>query len=301
MRVEGRALTPQAIVSDAQLRLELDWQRLTRLEEDVRGSDKTGLRARWEFGCYLRDEVPRGAGGRGRVGPLAAIATELGVSERELRYRRQFAERFPTEEKLGNALPSFSSWYEVVTEALTPKRQPRELGPPPALPVGVFPILYCDPPWRYEHSETPKLRAVENHYPTLSLEEIKALEVPAADDAVLFMWATAPKLDAALAVLASWGFEYRTSMVWVKDRIGMGYYVRNKHEHLLIARRGEGPVPAETTLPASVLIAKRGRHSEKPEEFYEVIEQLYPGWPKVELFARDTRSGWESWGNEVAA
>ncbi len=165
---------------------------------------------------------------------------------------------------------------------------------------GSFPVLYCDPPWRYEHMATPDLRAVENHYPTLLLDEIKSLEVPAADDAVLFLWATNPKLADALEVVAAWGFEYRTCMAWVKDRIGMGYYVRQQHELLLIARRGGFPVPAEEDRPASVVQAPRGRHSAKPPVFYDLIERMYPGYSRVELFARNERPGWVSWGNEVA-
>lgn len=280
--------------------LVLDWGYLAGLEQSVKGSEGTGIRARWEFGCYLRDHVPRGFGGRGKVGPLAAIAEELLVSERELRRRRQFAEEYPTEEKLGHVMSEFGSWLEVVTEALGTPRKPRELPPPPELPDGIYPVLYCDPPWRYEHASTPN-RAIELHYPTMTLDEIKELPVPAADDAVLFLWATSPKLEESLEVVNAWDFNYRTCMVWVKDRIGMGYYVRQQHELLLICRRGEAPLPDETALPPSVIHAPRGRHSEKPGEFYEIIERLYPGYDKVELFARAGREGWAAWGNEAVA
>jgi N6-adenosine-specific RNA methylase IME4 len=194
--------------------------------------------------------------------------------------------------------PGFWTAYATVTGEKAP-RVPRELPPPPALPAGAFPVVYCDPPWRYEHASTPS-RAVENQYPTLALDQIKALDVPAAPAAVLFMWATSPKLEEAIQVVNAWDFTYRTCMVWVKDKIGMGYYVRQQHELVLIARRGDMPLPDETSLPPSVIHAPRGRHSEKPSEFYKIIEQLYPGYPKVELFARSSREGWEAWGNEIA-
>jgi N6-adenosine-specific RNA methylase IME4 len=169
------------------------------------------------------------------------------------------------------------------------------------VPVGEFSVLYADPPWRYEFSETDT-RAIENQYPTLPLEDILALAVPAAEDCVLFLWATSPKLADSLEVVDAWGFTYRTCMVWVKDKIGMGYYARQRHELLLVAVRGEPGVPAEADRPDSVIASPRlARHSGKPEAAYELIERMYPDRPRCELFARNTRAGWASWGNEVAA
>jgi N6-adenosine-specific RNA methylase IME4 len=163
---------------------------------------------------------------------------------------------------------------------------------------GLYPIIYADPPWRYEHAVTES-RAVENHYPTMTLEALCRLQIAAADDAVLFLWATSPKLSEAFQVINAWGFEYRTSMVWVKESIGMGYYVRGRHEFLLIARRGNMPVPEPEGRPDSVVEAPRGRHSAKPEVLYDVIERMYPKFPKLELFQRTPREGWHGIGNEL--
>lgn len=164
--------------------------------------------------------------------------------------------------------------------------------------LGPFDVLYADPPWRYEFAETDN-RAIENHYPTMDLQGICNLKPPVMDNAVLFMWATATKIDEALEVIAAWGFDYKTSMVWVKDKIGMGYYVRNQHELLLIAKRGDIPVPAPDCRPSSVVEAPRLEHSRKPDEFYELIETMYPGRVYGEMFARRPRAGWGSWGNQV--
>lgn len=163
-----------------------------------------------------------------------------------------------------------------------------------------YPVLYADPPWRYEHCETES-RQVENQYPTLSLDEICSQPVSklATLDAILFLWATSPKLAEAMQVIDSWGFVYRTCMVWVKDKIGMGYYARQKHELLLIATRGELPVPLPENRPMSVVVAPRTEHSEKPEEFYSIIEKMYPELERKELFARKERKGWSSWGNQI--
>jgi N6-adenosine-specific RNA methylase IME4 len=88
-------------------------------------------------------------------------------------------------------------------------------------------------------------------------------------------------------------------MVWVKDRIGLGYYVRQQLELLLIGRRGKFPVPLPGDRPAAVLFAPRGEHSKKPVEIYEVIERMYPGLPRFELFQRTPRPGWHGYGNEL--
>jgi N6-adenosine-specific RNA methylase IME4 len=133
----------------------------------------------------------------------------------------------------------------------------------------------------------------------MALEEIMALDVPAAANCVLFLWVTSPKVAEGLRVIEAWGFTYRTSLVWVKDRIGLGRYVRNQHEYLMIAKRGDLPLPLPEDHPASVINAPRRAHSEKPEEAHKIIERMYPHLDRCELFARQPRTGWVSWGNEV--
>ena len=152
-----------------------------------------------------------------------------------------------------------------------------------------YPIIYADPPWRYEN---PPMgggnRSIENHYPTMTLEEIIALPVAklATDDALLYLWATAPKLAECIDVLRAWGFEYRTNGVWDKELFGMGYHFRNQHELLLVAKRGEIPPPLAGEQPGSVYRERREDHSVKPDFYYEMIEAAYPQLQKIELFAR---------------
>jgi N6-adenosine-specific RNA methylase IME4 len=162
-----------------------------------------------------------------------------------------------------------------------------------------FPVVYADPPWRYEHVVTES-RAIENQYPTMSLNDICALPVgrTITDDAILFLWATSPKLEEAMRVVKSWSFEYRTNIVWDKCKIGMGYYARQQHELLLIATRGSMPAPAPDDIISSVVRIPRNGHSSKPLEFYNLIERMYPSLPKLELFCRSPQSGWSVWGNQ---
>lgn len=167
-----------------------------------------------------------------------------------------------------------------------------------------YPLIYADPPWRYENPPMGATnRSIENHYPTMTLEEICALPVGeiANEDAVLFLWATAPKLAECMTVIEAWGFNYRTCMVWVKDKIGMGYHARNQHELLLIAKRGEIPPPPPSARPSSVMHASRDEPSSKPHEYYALIESMYPDLPKIELFCRTPQPGWAVWGNQAEA
>ncbi len=178
-------------------------------------------------------------------------------------------------------------------------RRDRQLTVAP-LPRGRYQLLYADPPWQLGNPSSAY--APENHYPTMPLNEICALPVPAADHAVLFLWAVASKLPEALQVMRTWGFHYRTNLVWVKDWIGLGTWVRHRHEHLLIGSRGDWPPPQPEQRVDSVIEARRGRHSEKPACVYELLEQMYPEATKLELFARGKpRHGWHAWGNEVDA
>jgi len=173
-----------------------------------------------------------------------------------------------------------------------------------ALPTKKYGVILADPEWRFEprSRETGMDRAADNHYPTSPTKDI--LERPvweiAADDCVLFLWATAPMICDALATMDAWGFAYKSQYVWGKDKIGPGYWNREKHELLLIGTRGNIPCPAMGTQWESLIIAPRGEHSAKPECFLEMIEQYFPTLPKIELNRRGPpRPGWDAWGNEA--
>jgi N6-adenosine-specific RNA methylase IME4 len=160
--------------------------------------------------------------------------------------------------------------------------------------AGTFDVLLIDPPWDSGiESQAKGLR-----YPTMSFDELKALSVrqKAAPNSAVFLWVTAPKLPEGIELLKSWGFEYVSNAVWVKDRIGLGRWLRSQHEILLIGKRGNiSPVIA----PPSTIEAPRLRHSEKPCEVYKLIESMFPGTRRLELFAREARKNWAAWGCEA--
>jgi N6-adenosine-specific RNA methylase IME4/ParB-like chromosome segregation protein Spo0J len=178
------------------------------------------------------------------------------------------------------------------------ERRYAAIGSAPPLPSGRFDLIYADPPWQLGNPGAEY--APENYYPTLSLAEIKELAVPAAENACLFLWAVNSLLPDAIEVLRAWGFTYKTNFCWDKGSIGLGVWARYRHELLLFAVRGDVSPPEPRNRRDSMIVSKRGRHSEKPACVYELIERMYPARTKLELFCRGkTRAGWTAWGNEV--
>lgn len=190
-----------------------------------------------------------------------------------------------------------------VNKALAEQRTEQKRAVAMAQPSGVYSVIYADPPWEYDN--TGVHGAADHHYPTMPLETICSLlgdqQIAVAENAVLFLWATNPFLQDALYVVNSWGFTYKTNMVWVKTDLvkpGSGFYVRGRHELLLICTRGSfTPLDQHISPPiGSVISSPVQEHSSKPDAFYDAIERLYPNCNAIELFARRRRDGWEGWG-----
>ena len=168
-------------------------------------------------------------------------------------------------------------------------------------------LILEDPEWQWESwsPETGMDRAEENHYPTSSLEEICARPIGelAARDCVLLLWATPPRLPAALKVMEARGFTYRTHAIWRKllpgAMRGRGYWFHFTHELVLLGTRGDPPCPALGTQWESVFEAPRGANSVKPPNMHEWAERFFPGVPKLECNARTARPGWDIWGAEA--
>jgi N6-adenosine-specific RNA methylase IME4 len=176
--------------------------------------------------------------------------------------------------------------------------------------------IVADPPWRYSATSEAKpqegrsSRMVEGHYPTMSVEEIAALPVAelAAERSHLYLWVTNPRLygnnrDSGgktltpLDIVEAWGFSYITLLTWVKTGApGMGFYFRGMTEHVIFAARNKCPIPTDKR-ESNVFTAPRGRHSEKPDNFMDLVERVSPG-PYLEMFSRRARFGWDTWGDE---
>lgn len=173
-----------------------------------------------------------------------------------------------------------------------------------------FACILADPPWQFQH-QTGKISPEHkrlNRYGTMTLADIEALPVAdiAAEPAHLYLWVPNALLPEGLAVMKAWGFEYKSNLVWHKvrrdgepDGRGVGFYFRNTTELVLFGVRGKN---ARTLAPArsqvNILKTMKREHSRKPDEFYDIVEACSPG-PFLELFARGSREGWTTWGNQA--
>jgi N6-adenosine-specific RNA methylase IME4 len=182
-------------------------------------------------------------------------------------------------------------------EKITERQDSYEETPPDERPV---PVIYADPPWRYDFAVSDS-RKIENQYPTMTVEEIAEVDPAPEEDAVLFLWVTSPKLREGLQIMEAWGFTYKTSMIWVKPQMGMGYYARNQHEFLLIGALGQLPAPDPSIRPSSVIDGRRTEHSAKPD-LRPLIDSMYPDLLKREMFSRRPAEGlWLVHGNEAGS
>jgi N6-adenosine-specific RNA methylase IME4 len=171
-------------------------------------------------------------------------------------------------------------------------------------PDGKFRILYADPPWKYSNSGDgiDDYGPAERHYPAMSMSKLCALgdaiKESTLDDAVLFLWVTSSMLEDSFKIIKAWGFKYKTSFVWDKVKHNFGHYNSVRHEFLLICTRGSCTPDVQKLHDSVQVIERSDKHSEKPEEFRQIIDEIYPHGPRLELFSRTDAEGWETWGNE---
>lgn len=168
------------------------------------------------------------------------------------------------------------------------------------LPTGKYRVIYADPPWSYGNDRTFFGGDQVSHYPSMTIEELCQMPIIdlIEDNSVLFMWVTSPILRESFDVIKAWGFEYKSSFIWDKVKHNMGHYNSVRHELLLICTHGSC-LPDRSKLIDSVVSIERTEHSEKPNEFRKIIEDLYSYGNKLELFARIKMEGWESYGNQL--
>jgi N6-adenosine-specific RNA methylase IME4 len=159
----------------------------------------------------------------------------------------------------------------------------------------LYRTILADPPWSIEQGGN---YGAINHYDLMPLEKIKAMPVAdlTAPDAHAWLWVTNTTLRHGFDVLDAWGFKPRSVFTWIKPRMGLGVYLRNATEHVLLGTRGKAPVLFKAQ--PNWLFAPFQDHSHKPEELYQIIQRVSPG-PYLELFARRRQPDWDAWGNEI--
>jgi N6-adenosine-specific RNA methylase IME4 len=269
----------------------------------------------------LADVVDKGqsagtiASGRPRKSPeggdFSATLESIGVKPQRLMEARTLRDAYTDDELLAFAAAADDADRELSRKALLKQAKAKSVGEHPSAPSvvdGEVGTIVADPPWRYGNTSTRG--AAEDHYPTMSIDEIAALPIPhkyTGNQAHLYLWTTAGHLPQAFTVMEAWGFTYKTYLVWVKPQMGMGNYFRVSTELVLFGIKGE--LRTRDRAIMNWFEAKRGKHSAKPEGFYDMVEKASPG-PYLEMFARcrsgaqlicgcaKCRLGWQVWGNE---
>lgn len=177
----------------------------------------------------------------------------------------------------------------------------------PQVPEGLFSVIVVDPPWPYQTKAKdydPDGRVIAPPYQDISIEEIKAIQLPMADDCIVWLWTTNAFMHDALHCLEAWGLEQKVILTWFKGRgpdnhiqRGVGHWLRGQTEHCLVAVRGKPKLYPYESAGTAFFAINRG-HSVKPDEFYEMVSRICPG-RKIDWFSRTPREGWETYGNQT--
>jgi N6-adenosine-specific RNA methylase IME4 len=237
-----------------------------------------------------RDHVAKGTGKKARSLAKAMVVVAASEAEPDNKFLAKLVEQM---DETGNVNGPYKR-LKVMRQSAAIRAEP------PSLPMnGPYRVMSIDPPWPYEvRQEDPTHRAT-HPYPTMSIEQICALDVAsiAHEDCIIFLWTTNHHMRHAYTVLDAWGFTDKTILTWVKDRFGTGDWLRGQTEHAIMAMRGKPIV--QLTNQSTVLFGPMRANSEKPEEFYAFVEKLCPAPLYAELFSRQPRENWDGHGDEA--
>jgi N6-adenosine-specific RNA methylase IME4 len=240
------------------------------------------------------------------AGPTQAeAAAMLNVSERSIRevkrLEREAPELLPRVESGEISLNAAVGEIKKRERVVEINRQKDDLAiARPEAPQGLFHVIVIDPPWPYrdgidQPDYDPQGRRASNPYPEMELSEIAMLNIPAAEDCVLWLWTTHKFMRHAFPLLDRWGFAERAILTWAKDRMGLGRWLRSQSEFCVMATRGKPLI--NLTNQTTVLHGPMREHSRKPDEFYALVDSLCAG-RKLDFFSREQREGWEQFGND---
>lgn len=265
----------------------------------------------------LMKQIPKASGARTdlqpidssveRLKPKSEVIKELGFSPKQAERMQQMADNKPI---VMQALQKARDKDDVASRAFILgeiKKEKRKEAIQKQVediennvmerPDGLFDVISIDPPWNYGTQFNASGRRVANPYPEMSQEELKNIEIPAAENCVMFLWTTHKFIWDAKELLDAWGFEYRSMLVWDKEKIGMGDLIRMQCEFCIVGIKGK-PVFKDNHSIRDIIKEPRREHSRKPEAFYQLVNDLCTG-RKLDYFSRSKRDGWCSYGNDT--
>jgi N6-adenosine-specific RNA methylase IME4 len=240
------------------------------------------------------------------VSTRAEIAKAAGVSTGQVGMAEQVKKKAPELwEKAKQGEVSISTAYKEIKKAekktereqqIAEQRKAIEEGAID-MPQGVFEVVVMDPPWNYGREYDPDTSRVANPYPEMPQSELLAMEPPFAADCALFLWTTHAFIWDAKELMTKWGFDYKATLVWDKQKMGMGKWLRMQCEFCLVGVKGKPTW--ENTKWRDIIHEARREHSRKPEAFYEMVEEITIG-RRLDYFSREQRKGWANYGNDTA-
>lgn len=271
---------------------------------------------RWLLGRrYNRTKKAHGGDrkSKGQVGPLkestaAKLAEDHGVSERTVKRAAKFSEEVERTPELKEAIKRGQPVTKAKRAMKEKKREDRrrenavKVQAQPQLTIITrdtpkFATVTIDPPWDWgDEGDVNQMGRAKPDYHTLSFDDLLKLPVGefADVDCHLYLWITNRSLPKGFDLISAWGFRYITALTWIKPHFGMGNYFRGQTEHVLFGVKGSQPIKRKDQ--GTFFHAERGKgHSAKPEAFYALVESCSPG-PYLEMFARNQRNGWATWG-----
>ena len=218
------------------------------------------------------------------------VAISLGKSQRTIECAIQFVKKFPNLDLLPEG--KNISWHKIVQNYLPEPKENKIIIP---VPKGKYGLIVIDPPWRYETEYDSEVRRVGSPYKELDISELEKIELPCADDCVLWLWATHKFLWDAKKLMDHWGFEYKLTLVWNKEKLGMGEWLRCQVEFCLLGIKGKPEWNLSNE--RDIITESRRQHSRKPDGFYKLVKKLTPT-KGLDIFGRKKREGWDLWGDE---
>ena len=224
-----------------------------------------------------------------------------GGSERGVQYVREIKKKAP--ERIAEIESGEVTIYNVLKDikkeerAVEIKKQVEQIESDNInKPTGLYDVIAIDPPWNYGREYDPESSRVANPYPEMSIQEITDINVPAKEDCVLFLWTTHAFISESFGIMKKWGFDYKATIVWDKEKIGMGYWFRMQCEFCLVGVKGK-PIWTNTT-ERDIIREARREHSRKPDAFYALVEKITIG-NRLDYFSREKRPNWDNYGNDT--